>query len=82
MLPVQRKVDLGIAKNYRGITVTSIAANVYSALLLKRIKSEIDKILRKNQNNFQKNLSTILLIQIIHRIIEVVRAKNLESNSC
>ena len=35
--------DLGIAKNYQGITLTSIAAKICNALLLNCIKPEIDK---------------------------------------
>ena len=44
-----------IAKNYRGITLTSTAAKIYHALLLKRTEPEIDKILRQNQNGFRRN---------------------------
>ena len=32
ILPFPKKGDLGIAKNYRGITLTSIAAKIYNAL--------------------------------------------------
>ena len=49
-----------IAKNYRGLTFTGIAANIYNALLLKRITPEIEKFLLKNQNGFQRNQSTLL----------------------
>ena len=31
-----KKGDLGLAKNYRGITLTSIAAKIYNALLQNR----------------------------------------------
>ena len=48
IFPFFKKVDLGIAKNNRDITITSIAAKIYNALLLNQIKSEIEKILRKN----------------------------------
>ena len=33
ILPFPKKGDLGLAKNYRGITFTSIAAKIYNALL-------------------------------------------------
>ena len=52
ILPFPKKGDLGLAKNYRGITLTSIAAKIYNALLRNRIEPEIDNILRKNQNGF------------------------------
>ena len=39
--------DLGVAKKYCSLTLTSIAAKIYNALLLNRIKTESEKILRK-----------------------------------
>ena len=75
ILPFPKKGDLGLAKNYRGITLTSIAAKIYNALLRNRMEPEID-ILRKNQNGFQRNRSTTSQILTIRRILEGVRAKN------
>ena len=49
ILPFPKKVDLGLAKHYRGITLTSIAAKIYNALLRNRIKPKIDDILRKTK---------------------------------
>ena len=53
-----KKDDLGIAKNYWGITLTSIATKIYTVLLLNCIEPHIEKILRKNQNGFRINWST------------------------
>ena len=39
ILPFPKKGDLGLAKNYRGITLTSIAAKIYNAPLRNRIES-------------------------------------------
>ena len=75
ILPFPKKGDLGLAKNYRGITLTSIAAKIYNALLRNRIEPKIDNILRKNQNGFRRNKSTTSQILTIRRILEVVRAK-------
>ena len=50
------KGDLGIIKNYRTITSTLIAANVYNTWLLIHIQSEVYKILGKNQNGFSEKL--------------------------
>ena len=58
ILPIPKKGDLRLAKNYRGITLTSIAAKIYNALLRNRREPEIDNILRKNQNGFWRNRST------------------------
>ena len=49
ILPFPKKGDLGLAKSYRGITLTSIAATICNALLRNRIEPKIDNILRKNK---------------------------------
>ena len=79
ILPFPKKYDLRLAKNYWGITLTSIAAKIYNALLWNRIKHKIDNILRKNQNGFRRNGSTTSQILTIRRILEGVRAKNLQA---
>ena len=78
ILPFPKKGDLGLAKNYIGITLTSIAAKIYNALLRNLIQSKIDNILRKNQNGFWRNRSTTSQILTINRILEGVQAKNLQ----
>ena len=78
-LPFPKKDDLGLAKNYRGITLTSIAAKIYNALLRNRIEPKIDNILTKNQNGFRRNRSTTSQILTISRILEGVWAKNLQA---
>ena len=79
ILPFPKKGDLRLAKNYRGITLTSIAAKIYNALLRNRIEPKIDNILWKNQNGFRRNRSTTSQILTICRILEGVRAKNLQA---
>ena len=79
ILPFPKKDDIGIAKNYRGITLTSIAAKICNVLLGNRIEPKIDNILRKNQNGFRRNRSTTSKILTIRRILEGVRAKNLQA---
>ena len=75
ILPFPKKGDLGLAKNYRGIILTSIAAKIYNALPRNRIEPKIDNILRKNQNGFRRNRSMTSQILTICRILEGVRAK-------
>ena len=75
ILPFHKKGDLGLAKNYRGITLASIAAKIYHALLSNRIEPKIDNIFRENQNGFQRNRSTNSILLTIRRILEGVRAK-------
>ena len=78
ILPFPKKSDLRLAKNYSGITLTSIAADFYNALLRNRIEPNIDNILRKNQNGFRRDRSTTSQILTIRRILEGVRAKSLQ----
>ena len=79
ILPFPKNGDLRLAKNYRGITLTSIAAKIYNALLRNCIEPKIDNILRKNQNGFRRNRSTTSQVLTIRRILEGVRAKNLQA---
>ena len=74
-----KKGDLGLAKNYRGITLISIAAKIYNALQRNHIEPKIDIILMKNQNGFQRNKSTTSQILTIRRILEGVWAKKLQA---
>ena len=73
--PFLKKGDLVFAKNYRGITLTFIAAKIYNALLRNRIEPRIDNILRKNQNGFRSNRSTTSQILTIRRILVGVGGK-------
>ena len=77
ILPFLKKSDLRIAKNYRGITLTSIVTKIYNAVLLNHIKPTTEKILWKIQNGFQKNRSTTSQILTIPLILGV-HAKNHE----
>ena len=79
ILPFPKKGNLRLAKNYQGITLTSIAAKIYNALLCNCIEPKIEKILRKNQNGFRRNQSTTSQILTICWILEGVRAKNLDT---
>ena len=62
ILPFLKKDDLRLAKNYWGITLTSIAAKIYNALLRNCIEPKTENILRKTQNGFWRKRSTTLRI--------------------
>ena len=70
----------GLAKNYRGITLTFIATKTCNAILHHLVEPKIEKILRKNQKGFWRNRSTTSQILTIYRILEGVRAKNLQAS--
>ena len=50
-----KKGGLGIIKNYRGITLTTLATLVYNALFLNHIRNEVKKNLRKIKTVFEEN---------------------------
>ena len=79
ILPFAKKGDLREAKNYWGITLTFIAANIYNGLLPKCIEAKIEEILRKNQNGFWRKRSTSQILTICQ--ILGVHAKNPRSNT-
>ena len=58
ILPLPKKGDLGLAKNYRSVTLTSVAAKIYNALLRNCVEPKIENILMKNLNGFRSNRST------------------------
>ena len=79
ILPFPKEGDLCIVVNYRGITLTAIAAKVYNTLPLNRIQPVLDIILRKNQNGLRKSRLTAGHILIVRPIIVGVRTKPSES---
>ena len=70
ILAFLEKGDLRIAKNYRGIIITSIVAKIYYVLLPNCIEPEIKKILWKNQNAFRRKRS------ISSQILTIWRSSN------
>ena len=70
-LTFPKKGDLGKAKNYRGITLTYIAAKIFNVLLLNCIEPQIKKNTYYNRNDFWGNRSTTSQIFTIRRIHDV-----------
>lgn len=79
IIPIPKTGDLSDPANYRGISLTPIAAKVYNTLILNRIQPHIDPLLRPNQNGFRKGRGTTSQILTIRRIIEGVKSKSLKS---
>ena len=44
--------DVGDTGNYCGISLTVVATKIYNILLLERLRSHLDALLRINQNGF------------------------------
>ena len=73
LVPVPKKGNLTLPDNYRGISLTQIAAKVYNRLLLNRLRPVLDQLLRPNQNGFRPLRSTSAQILALRRIVEEVR---------
>ena len=77
LVPIPKKGDLGVTGNYRGISLTVIAAKIYNKILLNRIRKHLDPLLRINQNGFRAGRSTLAQILVLRRLIEEIREKQL-----
>ena len=75
LVPIPKKGDLGYAIQYRGISLSVIAAK----MLLLRIRPHIEPLLRINQNGFRPGRSTLSQILTVRRLIEGIKSKNLEA---
>ena len=73
-----QKGDLSKASNYRGISLTSIAAKIFNRLILNRCLPHIEALLRPNQNGFRAERSTTSHILALRRLIEGIKDKNLK----
>ena len=72
--PIFKEGDVNEASNYRGITLISVLAKVYSELLLNRLTSWTEKYekIADNQFGFQKGKSVQDCIYILHAVISKV----------
>ena len=79
ILPFPKKGDLGSASNYRGISLMAVGANIYSRMLLDRLRPHTDPKLRNNQNGIRKGRSAVAHILTSRRLVEGIKSKNLPS---
>ncbi|XP_072039500.1 uncharacterized protein [Amphiura filiformis] len=77
IIPIPKTGDLSSENNYRDISLTSIVAKIYNRMILNRIRPEIDKHLRTNQNEFRVGRTTVGHILALRRLIKEVKAHNL-----
>lgn len=75
IIPLPKKGNLQLMNNFRGISLTSIAAKTYNHILLNCIQNPIDKLLRNNQAGFRSGHSCTQQIHILRRVIEGARAQ-------
>ena len=79
IIPIPKAGDLSQTGNYRGISLTPIAAKLVNRMILNRVRPKIDPLLRQNQNRFRPGRSTTAQILGLRRIIEGVNRNHLPS---
>ena len=79
IIPIPKKGNLSKHANYRGISLTAIAAKLTNRLILNRIQPVLDKHLRTNQNGFRPGRSTTAQILTLRRLIEGIKSHNLKA---
>ncbi|XP_044166901.1 uncharacterized protein LOC122950945 [Acropora millepora] len=70
IIPIPKQGDLTDPANFRGISLTSLAAKTYNRILIDRVKPHVDPLLRKNQNGFRQGRGTLEQILCLRRLIE------------
>ena len=79
IIPIPKKGNLSDCSNYRGISMCSVITKLLNKMLLNRIRTEVDPLLRNSQNGFRPGRSTTSHILSLRRIMEGVKAKNLSA---
>ena len=77
IIPLPKKGNLQLMTNWRGICLMSLAAKLYNRMVLNRIRTPIDAILRKNQAGFRTGRSCIQQIHILRRIMDGAYSQNI-----
>ena len=70
VVKLPKKGDLGNCNNWRGITLLSLTSKVFSRIILQRITSAVDTLLRQEQAGFRKGRSCIDHIFVLRQILE------------
>ena len=68
IIPIPKQGDLTDPANFRGISLTSLAAKTYNRILIDRVKPHVDPLLRKNQNGFRQGRGTLEQILCLRRL--------------
>ena len=70
LIKIPKKSDTANCDNWRGITLLSIPSNIFTRILLNRIRELVNQRLRKEQAGFHPNCSCIDRINTLRIIIE------------
>ncbi|XP_014677269.1 PREDICTED: uncharacterized protein LOC106817136, partial [Priapulus caudatus] len=77
IIPIPKAGDLKNRDNYRRISLSSVVAKVYNRMILNRIRTPLDPLLRLNQNGFKEGKSITAQVLALRRLIEGAKKKNL-----
>ena len=70
IVPIGKKGDTSYCSNSRGITLRSTASKLYQIIILQRMQTGLEELLRENQCGFRRNRSCIDQIYSLKRIID------------
>ena len=70
IVKMSKKGDLSQCKNYRGIMLLSTLGKIFNRIILDRMKTAVDKLLRNHQAEFKKKRSCPDIIVALRIIIE------------
>ena len=84
IVPIFKKGDRNDANNYRGITIISCLAKLFTKIMNDRLTNWVDsrKILTDSQYGFRKDRSTIDCLFVIQGLIDIIFAKGLKLYVC
>ncbi|XP_052233243.1 uncharacterized protein LOC127846107 [Dreissena polymorpha] len=70
IVKLPKEGNLGNCNNWRGITLLSLTSKIFSCIILQRISTAVDGILRQEQTGFRKGKSCIDYIFVLRQILE------------
>ena len=76
IIPIPKKASKSM-KDFRGISLMSVAGKVYNKMLLNRIYKPIDNVLRPFQAGFRKGRNCLEQIHILRRLFEAYHQRQL-----
>ena len=79
IIPLLQKGNLSLPENYRGISLTSLAAKIYNQVILSCFRPHTDPLLWTNQNGFCQGRSTVSQNLTLHHVIAEVKEHNLSA---
>ena len=70
IIKLPKKLNVSECNNWRDITLLSITSKVFCSIILQRITTAVDKLLRQEQSSFMKGKSCIDHILVLRQILE------------